>query len=172
MKHKKRMITNLREELLHWDELFADLSQGQINTSLTPSTFTIKDTMAHLHAWQLISIARLEAARLNQEPVFPDWAGSNPDEEEVDLVNARIYETYREQTWKRVHQDWRDGFLRFLELAEEIPEKVLLDTGKYPWLKGYALQDVLQGSYEHHRIDHFETLLDWLRTHGIIKPAA
>jgi hypothetical protein len=41
-----------------------------------------------------------------------------------------------------------------------------MDIEKYPWLKGFALFDVLQGSYEHHHIDHLEPLLAWLSQHG------
>jgi hypothetical protein len=70
-----------------------------------------------------------------------------------------------------VHQDWRDGFLRFLELGEMIAEKDLLDPEKYPWMKGYSLFVVLQGSYEHHHIDHLEPLLAWLRQYGNMKSA-
>ena len=171
MQNKTQIINMLREEFSRWEELLAGLSEEQINVPLTPSTFSIKDTLAHLRAWQQVSIARLEAAQLDKEPVFPDWsAGLDLEAEEADPVNARIYEIYHQQSWPRVHQDWRDGFLRFLKLAEEIPENDILDAKKYLWLKGYPLLAILQGSYEHHHIDHFEPLLDWLRQHGIMKP--
>lgn len=164
MNDKAQMLRMLSEEFNRWEELLASLSEEQINVSLTPSIFSIKDTLAHLRAWQQISIARLEAAQLNKEPVLPDWAaGFDPDEEDADPLNARIYETFRQQPWSRVYQDWRDGFLRFLELAEQIPENDFLDEEKYPWMKGYSLLSVLQGSYEHHHIDHLEPLLAWLR---------
>jgi len=170
MENKKQIITMLREEFSRWEELLVCLSEEQINVPLTPSTFSIKDTLAHLRAWQQVSIARLEAAQLNKEPVFPTWsAGLDPESEEAEPFNARIYEIYHQESWSRVHQDWRDGFHRFLKLAQEIPENDILDTKKYSWLKGYDLFAVLQGSYEHHHIDHFEPLLDWLRQHGTMK---
>ena len=105
--------------------------------------------------------------------MFPNWlAGLDPEsEEDTDQFNARIYETYHQQPWSRVYQSWRDGFLRFLKLGEEIPENDLSDTKKYPWLKGYSLFAVLQGSYEHHHDDHLEPLLAWLRQHGNMKIA-
>jgi len=173
MNDKEQILRMLKEEFNRWEELLAGLSKEQINVPLTPSIFSIKDTLAHLRAWQQVSIARLEAAQLDQEPVFPDWsAGLDPDAGEVDPLNARIYEIYHQQPWSRVHQDWRDGFLRFLELGEEFSESDLLDTEKYPWLNGYALLAVLQGSYEHHHIDHLEPLLAWLHQHGNMKTAA
>jgi len=164
MNDKTQIITMLREEFSRWEELLAGMSKTQITTPLTPSKWSIKDVVAHLRAWQQVSIARLEAARLNKEPVLPNWlAGLDPEsEEDLEQFSARIYETCREQPWARVHQDWRNGFLRLLKLGEEIPENDLLDAGKYPWLKGYALLAVLQGSCEHHR-EHLESSLARLR---------
>jgi hypothetical protein len=91
--------------------------------------------------------------------------------EDLDQINAWIYETYREQPWSSVHHDWREGFLRFLELGEAIPEKELLEAGRYPWLEGHPLSLVLVSSYEHHHEEHLEPLLAWLRQHGNMKAA-
>jgi len=174
MNDKKQILTMLKEEFNRWEELLAGMSEEQITASHLPSDLSIKDVIAHLRAWQQVSVARLEATQLNKEPVFPDWfAGLDPEsEEDRDQFNARIYETYHQQPWSHVHQDWRDGFLRFLRLGEEIPENDLLDTEKYPWLKGYSLFAVLQGSYEHHHDDHLEPLLAWIRQHGNMKIAS
>jgi len=167
MTDKKQFITMLKEEFDRWEELLAGLSEEQITAPQLAGDWSIKDVLGHLRAWQQVSIARLEAAGLGKEPVFPDWVqGADPDSDEADEFNARIHETYRDQPWSNVHQVWRDGFLKFLKLGEEIPEHDLLDTGKYPWLKGYALSAVLEGSYEHHHIDHLEPLLVRLREHG------
>ncbi len=168
MKDKKRILTMLREEFDRWEELLASLSEEQITAPQLPSSLSVNNVIAHLRAWQQVSIARLEAAQHNKEPVFPNWlAGLDPESEgDRDQFNARIYETYHQQPWSRVHQEWRDGFLRFLELGEAIPEENLLDTEQYPWLKGYSLFAVLQGSYEHHHDDHLESLLGWIRQHG------
>lgn len=168
MNDKQAMLTTLRAEFNRWEALLGSLSEGQITAPHLPSSMSIKDVVAHLYAWQQRSIARLEAALLNTEPTFPLWlAGLDPEaEENLDQINAWIYETYRDRRWSSVHQDWRDGFLRFLELGAVISETDLFDTKKYPWLEGYALFAVLQGSYEHHHADHLEPLLAWLPQHG------
>ena len=62
-----------------------------------------------------------------------------------------------DRPWPSVYQDWRAGFLRFLELGAAIAEPDLVEAGKYSWLEGYALIDVLKGSYEHHQ-EHAEYL--------------
>jgi hypothetical protein len=174
MNDKQQILATLREEFDRWEALLAGLSAEQIMAPLLPSNLSIKDVIAHLRAWQQRSIARMEAGLHNREPEFPRWpAELHPDSEDnPDQVNAWIYETYREQPWSSVHRDWREGFLRFLALGEAIPEKDLLDTGRYPWLEGLPLSFILLASYEHHHIDHLEPLLAWLQQPGNTKIAS
>jgi len=168
MNDKQQIITMLQEEFDRWEALLAGVRPEQISAPVLPANLSIKDVIAHLWAWQQNSIARLEAALLDKEPEYPDWtAGSHPDlEENLDTYNDRIYQANRERPWSDVHRDWQAGFLRFLELAQAVPEKSLTDPGRYPWLDGYALIAVLEGWYDHHHVEHLEPLVAWLRQHG------
>jgi hypothetical protein len=159
MNSKNQTLASLNDVFRRWEDLLVDLSEEQINAPRRLDGLSIKDVIGHLRAWQLVSIARLAAARSGVAPVYPEWfAGLDPDaEEQTDLFNARIYDAHHRQSWSSVYNDWRAGFRRFLELAEAIPEEELLAAGRYPWLAGYALIDVLTGSYEHH-VEHLEQL--------------
>jgi len=167
MNMQNHILTALREQFDCWEELLAGLSDGQITATDLPSNWSIKDVMAHLWAWQQRSIARLNAALLNRDPDFPRWLPDiDPDAEaNTNQTNAWIYAAYRDQPWSKVHQDWREGFLRFLESGEGFTEKDLLDSGKYSWLGGYSLAFILIASYDHHQ-EHYEQLLAWLQEHG------
>jgi hypothetical protein len=168
MSDKTQTITMLREEFNRWEELLAGMSEEQITGSKLHSNRSIKDEVAHLWVWQRISVARIEAAVNNKEPGLAWWPERfDPEaEEDLDEINEWIYETNREKAWSQVYKDWREGCLRFIELAEKVSEKDLLDPQKYTWLEGHPLILVLQGSYEHHHEDHLEPLLAWLRQHG------
>ena len=172
MNMKEHILTALREQFNRWEELLASMSDEQITAPHLPSNWSIKDVIAHLRAWQQRSIARLEAALFNREPEFPKWLPElDPDSEgNTDQTNAWIYETYRELPWSKAHQNWREGFLRFLEVAEAISEKDLLDAGRYPWLEGHPLAFILLASYDHHQ-EHLEKLIAWLRQHENMKIA-
>ncbi len=156
---KKQMLKMLQEDFNRWEELLAGMSEEQITDPHLPSNLSIKDVLAHLWAWQQLSVVRMEAALHNREPEYPTWPerlGPDPEDEgDVDQTNAWIYETYRDKPWPSVHADWRAQFLRFLELAEEIPEKDLLEPGRYEWMGRYPLSASLLGSYEHHE-EHLE----------------
>ena len=168
MNDKQQILTALREEFNRWEALLASMSETQIAGPSSPTNWSIKDVVAHLRAWQQRSIARMEAALHNREPEFPRWPETlNPDsEDDTDQINAWIYETNREKPWPSVYRDWREGFQRFLELGEAIPEKDLLDVGRYPWLAGRPLSFILVASCEHHQ-EH----LEWLLPGGSMKIA-
>jgi hypothetical protein len=168
MNMQGHILAALREQLDRWEELLATTSEEQVTTPHLPSTWSLKDVIAHLWAWQQRSIARLEAALLDREPEFPRWLpGLDPESEgSTDQTNAWIYAANRELPWSQVHQNWREGFLRFLELGQGVSEKDLLDGGRYPWLQGYPLAFILVASYDHHQ-EHLDKLLAWLQDHGV-----
>ena len=160
MSMKNHLILALREIYDAWEFTLADLSEAQITTAPAPGIWSVQDDLAHLWAWQQRSIARLEAALYDRPPVMPAFMDGVElvTEDNVDELNARIYAAFGEQPWAKVYQDWRSGFLKFLDTAAQIPEKDLLDWDKYSWLGGFNLAAILIGSYEHHQ-EHLEVLL-------------
>jgi hypothetical protein len=167
MNDKQAMLAALREEFDRWEALLASLSEEQITAALLPENWSIKDVVAHLCAWQQRSIARLSAALQNNAPEYPAWPEQlDPEEEgEPHDLTAWLYAQDRDRPWAQVYQNWSQGFRRFLELAQALPEADLLEADKYPWLEGYALLAVLQGSYEHHQehAEHLEPVVAKLR---------
>ena len=163
MNMKEHILAALREQFDSWEELLANLSEEQITAPHFDYDWSIKDVIAHLWGWQQISIARMEAGTFNRDPEFPQWVMELQGiwEENADQTNGRIYETNHEKPWSEIHQNWRDGFLRFLDLGKPFSEKDLLDGDRYPWLKGYSLAFILVASYDHHQ-EHLEKLLVWL----------
>ena len=52
-----------------WELLLASLSEKQLTDSNLPSNLSVKDVIAHLWAWQQLSVARAEAALHGQAGV-------------------------------------------------------------------------------------------------------
>ena len=167
MNMKEHVLAALREQFESWQELLVSLSDEQINAPRFDFDWSIKDVMAHLWAWQQISIARMGAGALDQEPAYPEWIVSigKDWEDNADRVNALTFENNHNKPWQEIYENWRIGFHRFLELGNEVPERNLLDGDRYPWLKGYSLAFILVASYDHHQ-EHLEKLTDWLNRQG------
>jgi hypothetical protein len=167
MNMQEHILAALREQFDRWEVLLTGLSEEQITAPHFDYNWSIKDLIAHLWAWQQISIARMEGGLQDREPQFPKWVAElgGDREENADQTNAKIYKSNHKKPWSEIHQKWKEGFLQFVESGEPIPEKDLLDRNRYPWLKGYSLAFILVASYDHHQ-EHLEKLLAWLREHG------
>ena len=61
MNMKEHILGALREQFSSWEELLAGMSKEQITAPQFDLDWSIKDVMAHLWAWQEISIARMES---------------------------------------------------------------------------------------------------------------
>jgi len=166
MNMKDHILAALREQFQQWEHLLAAMSEEQITTPQSPSAWSTKDVIAHTWAWLQVSLARMEAAVEDREPVFPS-APAQFDlatENDVDGINAWFYATYRDQPWPAICQAWKEGFLRFLELGGALTERDLLDSSRYPWMHGHPIAAVLIASYDHHQ-EHLDGLRIWLEKH-------
>ena len=166
MDNKQQTLDSLADIFNRWQLLLASLSDEQIHNPLAPSSWTVKDIMAHLWSWQQASVARAEAALQGTQPAYPAWwAQRLPDpEEEVNGTNALLYSLSKDKTWQQVYSDWKMQFMHYLELVGRIPEKDFLQAGRYAWMGEYALADSADGSLGHHQ-EHYDTLVAWFQAH-------
>lgn len=167
MNMKEHILSALREQLERWEVLLAGMTgplgtaEAQVTAPLRQWEWSTKDVVAHVYAWQQRSIARMEAALAGREPEYPQWLpGVVPDsgEDSNAQINAWIYAMHRDLPWSEVHQMWREGYLRFIDLGQALSERDLLDASRYPWMGSYTLADSLIASYDHHQ-EHYEKLL-------------
>ncbi len=117
---KQGLLGALHEEFERWEQLLGGLNETEIVARNLPSGLSIKDIMAHLMAWQQLSLARLRAALDNADPVYqlgPASLGPDADEN-IERINAWIHETYLNEPWPAIHGLWREGFQRFPELLQ------------------------------------------------------
>lgn len=163
MSMKEHILAALREQFENWKKLLSRISDEQLTTSAFDLDWSIKDVMAHLWAWQQISIARLEAGLQDRQPEFPRWITESVEhwEEAADKVNALTFGRYHNKPWPEIYDAWRSGFLHLLETGDQISERDLLDGSRFSWLNGYSLALILIASYDHHQ-EHFEKLTTWM----------
>jgi hypothetical protein len=169
---KVELLALLRDEFGRWEKLLSSLSPDQLAARDLPGGLSVKDVMAHLWAWQGLSVARLEAAIDNRDPDYdlgPE--GLDPDNEQnLERINAWIHQTNLDRPWMEVYGNWRRQYLWFLELAEKLPEQALMQPARYTWLRDTPLSAVLRGSYLHHHEEHYEPLTAILRQRGLATP--
>ncbi len=164
---KDQILAMLKDDFTRWERLLAGLSEAQLAAPRLPGGWSVKDVLAHVAAWQKRSTARVDAALHRQTPTFPGWPeGLDPEaDEDLEQVNAWIYQTNRDRPWASVYQDWKTGFLRLIDLCAAVPADDLLQAGKFSWLDGEPLALVPRASHGHLE-EHYEALSAWLSEHA------
>src|SRR5688572_13639026 len=98
MRTKSEWLQMLHDEYRQWDELLDSVTADQINEA-PPHDYALKQTLGHLWAWEQLTLARLEAALENRDPVFTLWPEphESDDEEELNAINANIQSLIRDK---------------------------------------------------------------------------
>ncbi|MRS04588.1 ClbS/DfsB family four-helix bundle protein [bacterium] len=164
MNMKVHILLAMQEVFETWDEKLSLLKEEQVTKTLGNSDWTIKDTVAHLWAWQQRTLARVEAAVEDREPMMPAWViAVNFSQMDGDAINAWIFESNRDKPWNEIYQNWKNVFQNLLDTAAKVNERDMLDAERYAWLKDYSLAHFLLSSYDHH-VEHNEMLEEALLT--------
>jgi hypothetical protein len=159
--NKAVLLKKLRAKREQWEALLAEFEEAQLVAPVLPDQRSIKDIIAHLTAWQRLTVARLEAGLKDETPAPPPWPQDLDEEDEVDQINEWIYQTYRSRPLAETLQEWRQVFQRVLDVGEALSEQALTEPGRYSWIWGLPLSAILAGSYEHYD-EHLTWLREWL----------
>ncbi len=154
-------MRGLREEI---DRVVAAAGEER---AIQPGSFeelSLKDVIAHLTDWRLVTAARLEAGLRGEEPVFP-WPSHLDEEHAVDEINRWFYETSRDKSLAEVMADSNATFDRVEQAIASMPEDDLLQPGRFSWLywtKEGLGPAVVRGSYGHYHEEHEPSIREWL----------
>ncbi len=149
---KSHAIKTLNTEYQRWNSFLSKVDDTTALQVLYDNR-RLKDEVAHLWAWQVLSVARLKAVIEDTDPDFSEIIKDDfvpENDEEWDAFNELVFVTYHAKSWNEIYQDWQENYQNFMSLAEEISEEVYLEPGLFAWMGGQALIDVLYGSAGHH----------------------
>jgi hypothetical protein len=109
-----------------------------------PNGWSVKDTLAHIAAWEWRCAALLEASH--------DTDGllqANPD---VAALNAEFYEERKEWSWEEVEYDFRTAHQTLLAAIRRLPEERIVKA---------AVQETIASETWEHYTEHLQELQRW-----------
>ncbi len=159
---KSALLAQIDHERAFWEQLVAEVGEEHMLVPGATGRWTFKDVVAHLNGWRINTLARLDAALHGRAPGAPPWPAHLREEEDVDEINAWIYQAYRDRPLRDVLDEYQRSFFAMRDAANALSERDLTEPGRYDWMKGESLASTITASFGHLHEEHESALRDWL----------
>ena len=156
--NKPELLNGVREEYRQWEALLNQIGEARMDQPGAVADWSIKDIIAHLTGWRRRTVARLQAAQRGEGEPPSYWPTHLQD---VDDINAWIYETNRNHSVREVLDESRQVFRQLLAVIEGLPDDVRIEPEWHlVWLNG---QRFPAGEFfDHFHDDHEPDVRAWL----------
>ncbi|MCG3209669.1 MAG: hypothetical protein FOGNACKC_03296 [Anaerolineae bacterium] len=163
--NKIEFLAELHQSFDQLERAIRPLKPAQL---LQPSVYdglSVKDVLAHITAWERLSIGWVEAARRG-EPVVrfaPGFEQSSEDDDDtMHRLNEHLVHLYRERPLAEVLADFTAAHQEMAALVETMSEAELTAPGRFDWWPDGGVWQVLaSNSFEHYQ-EHLELIQNWL----------
>jgi len=160
-------LAAIERERAAWETLLGEVGESRMLEPGPMGEWTFKDLVAHLNGWRDQTLAQIEAVVHGQpEPASP-WPaelGTGDDDEQVERINAWIYEQNKDRLLTEVLEESREGYARLAAIVGMMSEEELNDPARFPALGGAALGPALGSGdfFGHLHEEHEPAIRTWL----------
>ena len=157
--NKVALLDKINSGYAALEALLNPLDETQMTRAGVNGSWSIKDVLTHLTAWQHAMVDRLQAVVRNEKPALTDLT-----DEEIDRLNEQFYQEGKSRPLAEVQTDFRTTFLQIVEVVQALPWEDLADAHRFAWLNGTPLWRYVAGdTYEHYQ-EHIESIQEFLKT--------
>jgi hypothetical protein len=157
MMNKTELIAGLQTEYQNWQILLDQIGLERMDQSGVAGNWSIKDIVAHLTGWRRRTVARLQAVQRGESEPPPPWPAHLHNDDEI---NDWIYQSRKSYSARQVLDESHQIFLELLAAIEAIPEEVLADAQRFPWLEGQPIR--APAFFAHFHEEHEPDMRAWL----------
>jgi hypothetical protein len=155
---KSELLDVIRTERTRLESLLEGLSDSQMNESGVEATWSIKDILAHIAAWERLAYDRIHAALHGAPLKFPLIKG----DADVDRFNAEVFDTSKDLTLPEVKKEFDNSHKAFVAQIETLADDFIVDPLPFDWAGKLSAQVVISSNTHWHYIEHAESIRNWL----------
>lgn len=154
---KAELLNGLHEEYRTWQALLDQIGPTRMIQPGVAGPWSIKDIVAHLTGWRRRTVARLQAVQRGEPEPPPPWPAHLQTDDEI---NAWIFQSRQGHSVREVLDESHQVFQQLVAAIESIPEEVLADVDRFPWLEGQPFSGV--AFFAHFHEEHEPDMRAWL----------
>lgn len=154
---KEGWLHLIRSERGAWESTLAEVGKERMEVPGVVGDWSVKDILAHVTFWEGSSARHLEAALRGEPPAPTKYKGLETDE-----INDRVYRENRDRPLAEILEWSEDTHRRLVSAIEALPVEHLAEPGRYTWLEGQPLWEVVPGNSYDHYPEHIASIREWL----------
>ena len=162
--NKSELLEQVKAAHARMEKLVSALSPAELSAPVLDEGWSIKDSLAHLVAWEKMMMGWMESM-LRGEPVVrfaPGFIESSTSGEEVmQALNEKLYQKDRARTLADVLTDFRRTHEQVLATLNRMSEADIFEPRDFASRKSVRLLDGVIGGNTY---AHYDEHLDWIST--------
>jgi hypothetical protein len=139
------------------DAEIALLTDAQMLEPGVTGDWSVKDSLAHISAWERMFIGWIDALMRGERPNRPEII----DEAWTDSTNARLYEENRDKSLMDVRAESQALYEAMLSLIGRLSDAELFDPQHFQWARGREIAPWVRGNADEHYDEHREMIARW-----------
>ncbi len=147
---KEKLLENIRGSRAALEKALYGLTEAQLTAPNRQGAWSIKDILAHIAAWERLTVDRLHSA-LTGAPLAIPPIGTD---EEIDAMNASVYAENRQKPLVEVRADFEAAHQEIYELVSSLDERFLHGPLPFEWAKDRPAWTLIAANTYWHYPDH------------------
>jgi hypothetical protein len=140
-------------------DTLTDLPPEQLSQPGVTGTWSVKDILAHLVAWEAEVVTALNQVQNRQVPSIIRI-------EDIDEWNEKQYHTNAERPLEAIRTDLAGVHKMLHHMIDEFDERALTDNRRYSWMEGEPLLFLVEDAVILHEQEHADEIRAWRAKEG------
>lgn len=159
-KTREELITSNRENFQKLLDQVQDIPREEIHLEGVCETWSVKDILAHLHAWHMLFLTWYQIGMGGENPAMPapgfSWR-------ETPELNETLYEEYQDEEYEDILQSLNESHREVAEIMEKHTDQELFTKKLYHWTGSTSLGSYMVSATSSHYNWAFDLIREWLK---------
>lgn len=146
-RNKAELLEDIQVQRRRLEANLAVLTQAEMRAPGVVGTWSVKDVLAHLVAWEQLFVSWYEAGLAGEMPATAPVGMST---KAIADLNQRIYVQNRRRSLKTIQAEFTTSHQRVWACLQAIPEEAMFAEGLYAWTGKLTLTEYIAGNTCNH----------------------
>ena len=162
---KAQLLKDIHTERMRLERNLSTLSAEEMSQPGVTGTWSVKDILAHLVAWERLLLEWYQAGLKGYSAsTLPVGMSHNA----ISILNQEIYDSNRSRSLDEILAEFHASYQQMLAVIQEIPESDMFVHGRFDWTGKLTLADYIAGNTCNHYAWAKSQIRKWMKIKGYV----